>query len=256
MYLRQKKEVGILPMLRFICEICGKEFEASHRRKQIHCPLCAESLRSRGLGPRQQISQTAQRINPEVKEIDWSSANNTLLYYLERFNRYSVYDGIIPNEMDLLTDDDRHLANQIAARMGIDVWMPIIGQSISNIQQWDLLSMTDIEWQCCKEVVRKEIPNLLHKGIGIARLTKALHRKRPQLIPICDSVLCKALNVGNNDEVDTLVECMSKLRSIGQANEWLLGELQMKYKAKGYDLSELRILEILYWVQYGPFPVK
>lgn len=256
-------------MLLLTCKVCGKEFEARRRRRSPHCGQCAERLRKEGRGPIQ-----VRRRHPEPKEgvpeivghgvpgqitvalvADVPCPGDKyLLYYVRRFGRYPKYDGVRPDSMNVLTDHDRELANQVAARMGSQVWRNLVGESIEDVWQLDLLRASDSAWAECKERMRRALSNLFRSpGIGVARLTKALHRKRPQLIPICDSVLCKALQVTARNKVEIVIECMDKLRQVAQGNLSSLAGLRQLSEKSGMELSELRILEILHWTEFGPF---
>ena len=239
-------------MLTLECEIYGRIFEARRRRKIVHCRECAERLRKEGRGPIQQKSK-GEHV-PAIQALDWSKAGEYVLYYLKRFGRSSKYDGVNPDKIDEITDQDRTLANQIAARIGEKVWHPLVHKPITEIGRWDLLCMSDLDWQARRSVIRSKLAVLLGcPGIGVARLTKALHRKRPDLIPICDRVLCKALTILQHNKADKIIECMEKLRQVGQRNLDALSKLRELTRNKGTELTELRILEILHWVEFGPF---
>lgn len=243
--------------LTLTCEACGKKFEAGARRKIVRCRECAEEIRHRGLGPVQIKKRPVTSpffSKPIIKEIAWEHADRDLSYYLARFNRYRVYDGVIPSDLDKVTDEDRRMANQIAARMSANTWAQIVGQSIAPIGNWDLLRMTDLEWQRRAEVIHEVLGGLLeHPGIGVARITKGLHRKRPNLIPVCDSVVLDAMGVGAGHKADRVTICMERLRSIGCQQIHRLTELRQISRQHEAEMSELRILELLYWVQFGPF---
>jgi DNA-directed RNA polymerase subunit RPC12/RpoP len=245
-------------LLTLTCETCGSRFEAYSRRKVVHCQECAEELRRKGLGP-VQVKRRAYA-NPipnksQAKEIAWERSESYLAYYLKRFNRFPVYDGVMPSDPDQITDEDRRIANKIAARMSAKTWAPIIGQSIAQVGDWDLLNMSDLQWQSRMKVIYKVLSVLLrHSGIGVARLTKALHRKRPKLIPICDNIVLKAVGVDQGNKADGIVTCMDRLRIVGRKQLPRLQELRKLSKELKAEMSELRILELLYWVQFGPFP--
>jgi hypothetical protein len=177
-----------------------------------------------------------------------------MFYYLYRFGRYQTYDKIKPEDYQKISDQDRQLANKLAARMGTESWKPLIGQSISDIKlDWNLFCMTDNQWLHCAQVTTGVLSHLLIKGVGVPRLTKALHRKRPNFIPVCDSVLLKAFQIKSSAKADKVVECMEKLRHTGQINLEVLTRLRNLSRAKGMEMTELRILELLYWVIFGPF---
>ena len=239
------------------CEICRKKFEARARRKNVHCRECAEELRRRGQGPVQVKGTTS--VNPPhnnlpAKEIRWEQAEDDLAYYLKRFNRFPVYDGITPSELSQITDEDRRLANKVAARMSVKTWAPVVGDSIAQVGHWDLFNMSDLEWQRRKETINQVLQALLRpSGIGVARLTKGLHRKRPNLIPICDSVIQKVLGITAGSKADRIVACMDEFRPIGRKHICALENLRKLSKQLQAEMTELRILELLYWVQFGPF---
>jgi hypothetical protein len=225
----------------------------------VHCRECAEDLRRKGLGPLQAKRRTPPHVaysNLQLKEICWEQAEKDVVYYLERFKRFRVYDGVTPSDLDRITDEDRQLANKIAARISAKIWTQITStdDSIARIGDWDLLGMNYPEWQRRKEIIRDVISIPLSKrGIGVARLTKALHQKRPRLMPICDSVLEDALVVCFVDKADRIIACMDRLRVIGQKHISRLQNLQELSKQTKAEMTALRILELLYWVQFGPF---
>lgn len=177
-----------------------------------------------------------------------------MFYYLCRFGRYPKYDKIKPEDYQRITDQDRQLANKLAARMGTEVWKPLIGQSISDIKlDWNLFCMTDDQWRHCAQITSEVLSHFFVMGVGVPRLTKALHRKRPDFMPVCDSVLLEAFQIKSSDKADKVVECMEKLRHMGRINLDVLTSLRNLSRAKGMEMTELRILELLYWVIFGPF---
>ena len=242
-----------------VCETCGREFEARAHTRVIHCRECAEDLRSRGEGPvqiqRRLSANSPYNTDIQAKEISWKRAEDNLVYYLNRFRRFPAYDGVMPSELHRITDADRLIANKIAGRVSAKTWAAVIGDSIAQIGDWDLLDMTDPEWQSRKEVIREVLGRMLeHKGIGVARLTKALHRKRPKLIPICDSVILEALGVKAVNKAGRITGCMDRFRIIGREQLSRLKDLREVSKRLRCEMTELRILELLYWVEFGPFP--
>lgn len=225
----------------------------------MHCRECAEALRSKGQGPIQIQRRVSAKLsydsNIQAKDISWEQTEDNLAYYLKRFNRFPTYDGAMPSDSDQITDEDRQIANKIAARMSAETWAPIVGESIAEIGDWDLLNMTDFEWQSRKEAIHEVLNTLSgHLGIGVARLTKALHRKRPKLIPICDSVVLEALGVEPGNKADRVISCMGRFRIVGRKQLSRLRDLRELSKQLHSEMTELRILELLYWVQFGPFP--
>jgi hypothetical protein len=95
-------------------------------------------------------------------------------------------------------------------------------------------------------------------GIGFSKMTKALHRKRPALIPILDSVVQRYLTEDDasarsletfGDRATALVR--SYKRDLDR-NRGELKEIQRELAGRGYRLTEVRILDILIWSVSAP----
>lgn len=201
-------------------------------------------------------SQTANStlIFPDGRNI--VQAERKIVYYLDRFGTYPRYDAFVPSSLNVITADDRHLANQLAARRGASAWAPLVGQSIETISEnWDLLRMSDRTWEYAQSVTRQVLsPLLTVRGIRIASLTKALHRKRPDFIPVCDAILLNIFGVEiDTKQADSALELMNGLRQIGLLNTGVLERLAAETLRMACPLSELRILDALCWVEWGPF---
>ena len=90
-------------------------------------------------------------------------------------------------------------------------------------------------------------------GIGFAKTTKALHRKRPALIPILDSVVQSYLTTEEPglQSIDSFGERATALtRSYKRdldRNLRALKQVQRELARRGYRLTEVRILDILIW---------
>ena len=90
-------------------------------------------------------------------------------------------------------------------------------------------------------------------GIGFSKMTKALHRKRPALIPILDSVVQSYLTTEEADlrSIDSFGERATALtrsykRNLDR-NRSALKQVQRELARRGYRLTEVRILDILIW---------
>src|SRR5262245_11151644 len=91
------------------------------------------------------------------------------------------------------------------------------------------------------------------RGVGFSKMTKALHPKRPALIPMLDSVVQAYLTA---DAPQTAASesfgerATALLRSYKRdldRNEAGLREIQRRLATRGYRLSEVRILDLLIW---------
>ena len=82
------------------------------------------------------------------------------------------------------------------------------------------------------------------KGFRAAKVTKILHRKRPQLVPIFDSKVAEFYGVPTHQPWHLWPILQAELRT--QA-EWLQ-ELGAAYRTgEGRPLSGLRVLDIVVW---------
>ncbi|MBM4447294.1 MAG: hypothetical protein FJ023_08120 [Chloroflexi bacterium] len=98
--------------------------------------------------------------------------------------------------------------------------------------------------------------------VSIPRLTKILHKKRPNMIPILDSVvvgkylqpLLEKQGVASiREETLRAVYCIKELKKDADTNKEALTELQNYCKKRWYDISVIRVLDILLWSCLGPF---
>ena len=91
------------------------------------------------------------------------------------------------------------------------------------------------------------------RGIGFSKMTKALHPKRPALIPMLDSVVQAYLTSDDpgagssgsfGERATALVR--SYKRDVDD-NRSALREIQRELASRGYRLTEVRILDLLIW---------
>ena len=87
------------------------------------------------------------------------------------------------------------------------------------------------------------------RGVGMSKMTKALYRKRPALIPILDSIVQGYL-VGD----DLGAQAPFGERALGLVrgyrrdldNNWAaVGAVRQELAGRGYELTEVRILDLL-----------
>ena len=88
------------------------------------------------------------------------------------------------------------------------------------------------------------------RGVGLSKATKALHRKRPALIPMLDSVVQKYL--ADNDPGaqapfgERALELIRGYKNDLDLNRAALSTLRCEI-GRSRDLSEVRILDLLIW---------
>jgi hypothetical protein len=91
------------------------------------------------------------------------------------------------------------------------------------------------------------------RGVGFSKMTKALHRKRPALIPMLDSVVQAYLardDPGTPSSGSFGERATALVRSYKHdldRNRSVLHELQQELARRTYRLTEVRILDLLIW---------
>jgi hypothetical protein len=91
------------------------------------------------------------------------------------------------------------------------------------------------------------------RGVGFSKMTKALHRKRPALIPMLDSVVQKYLagdDPGTHSPESFGTQATGLVRSYKRdldRNRSVLRELKRALAGRGYPLTEVRLLDLLIW---------
>jgi len=139
------------------------------------------------------------------KTITWYSAN------LRHFRSY-LKNRHLPDSLD----------NIMGARFGKLYSRNLIDKDISFIpDNLDLITMPNQNWNLCKQMMKDPLQDLLNlPGVACAVLTKAIHRKRPNLIPVCDAIVVEDV-LGTNSgkkNANTILMVMEKLRDVGQKN--------------------------------------
>jgi hypothetical protein len=89
------------------------------------------------------------------------------------------------------------------------------------------------------------------RGIGLSKVTKTLHPKRPALIPMLDSVVRAYLEKDDLGGSDSFGEQGTVLvrgyKDDLDRNRGPFRRLQRELADRGYQLTEVRILDILIW---------
>ncbi len=89
------------------------------------------------------------------------------------------------------------------------------------------------------------------RGVGISKVTKALHPKRPALIPMLDSVVQSYLK---DDDFGALVPFGERALGLVRGykrdldrNRLAIRAVRRELALRGHDLTEVRILDLLIW---------
>lgn len=86
------------------------------------------------------------------------------------------------------------------------------------------------------------------RGVGFSKMTKALHPKRPALVPMLDSFVQQYLGAPSAESFgERATELVRRYKQDLDRNRPALRELRQELASHGYRLTEVRILDLLIW---------
>jgi hypothetical protein len=100
--------------------------------------------------------------------------------------------------------------------------------------------------------LRKIFSSINSKGTRNAKITKVLHKRFPNLIPIVDNIVGKVYFKGEyrGDDITTLLDVIKKIRQDFIRNKDLLNNIKFELKKEGIgNLTSLRIFDGLLWAK-------
>lgn len=162
-----------------------------------------------------------------------------------------------PQRSNRVVDRDVTAVNTtMAARTSHEAWAPVIASTDWSWLEcldpsWDLLQTpwSATEWALIGQRLATMFAVTKRRGLGLAVITKVLHIKRPQLIPVMDSVVIEQIGARVSDDVATWVAAIGQVRAVGRENLAELQGIRDHLRAKGIaDRSLVRILDVLLWV--------
>jgi Family of unknown function (DUF6308) len=177
------------------------------------------------------------------------------LEFLAAYSSYESYDFSGPGSFD---ETDLRLANRGGARISTAEITAIlerrdeIERALRKIHPDASLAdaTSSIPWIALTQLF-DAFADI--RGIGFSKLTKALHKKRPALIPMLDSVVQTYLTRDDpgpppsgsfGERATALVR--SYKRDLDR-NRSVLREIQQELASRKYRLTEVRILDLLIW---------
>jgi hypothetical protein len=90
------------------------------------------------------------------------------------------------------------------------------------------------------------------RGVGFSKMTKALHPKRPALIPMLDSVVQQYLGAPSAESFgEGATELVRRYKQDLDRNRLALRELGRELSHRGYRLTEVRMLDLLIWSAFA-----
>jgi hypothetical protein len=220
-------------------------------------PLCTRALDTPAV--------TATAIPPLILRNGTRIENvlDTALEFVDQDGSYRSYDLAPVKQDNVLTEADIRVANAMIARMsprviaGIYARAPVINAALAKIPASATLTAPAdaIPWERLKELIQamQGIPE-----VKLARQTKVLHKKRPALIPILDSVLETYLRRVDrlrrtSDPAHDTVELIRSYKRELEATLEPLGALQIELRRRDIDLTECRLLDLFLWGYSGTY---
>lgn len=155
---------------------------------------------------------------------------------------------------------DLRLANRGGARIAASEISAIlerrraIERALRAITPDASLTARSVAWAPLEELFAA-FENL--RGIGLSKMTKTLHPKRPALIPMLDSVVQRHLHDDDPGAAAPFGERgLALVRGYKRdldRNRRAVRALQRELAQRGHELTEVRILDLLIWsVEVGP----
>jgi hypothetical protein len=183
---------------------------------------------------------------------------SVVLGFLERWH----FDVSPASESASFAESDLRRANRGGARISAAEIGAILGRGRAIERALGAIAAdaslagaaTSVPWLPLRQLF-EAFANI--RGVGLSKMTKALHYKRPALIPMLDSVVQKYLQ-----DDDLGVKAPFAERALGlvrgykrdlDLNRAALRAVRLEIARRGYGLTEVRILDLLIWsVEVAP----
>lgn len=191
-----------------------------------------------------------------IEHADWLAE---AFFTLDPSSQPGGYDAWIMSA-DQLTDritrgDIKAINSSMRARSSPDVWTSVFnrpGTWLADVRQsWRLFELTDESWQTdAAPALARCIQHLRKHGRGVSVGTKVLHIKRPDLIPVCDSLVVEQLRFPAPTTGESAVDIIRHLRIEGRRQIKPLRVIQAHLDEIGLKRSLVRILDGLLWASH------
>jgi Family of unknown function (DUF6308) len=198
---------------------------------------------------------TVSSVRPVVLRngVDIEDPLEVVLGFLEAYWRFDVSDRSRPGSFD---ESDLRLANRDGARIAAAEIAAIlerrraIERALRTIAPRASLTgaASSVPWLPLKQLF-DAFADI--RGVGFSKMTKALHPKRPALIPMLDSVVQNYL-----EDDDLGAQATFGERALGlvrgykrdlDRNRAAVRAVRQELAGRGYELTEVRILDLLVW---------
>jgi len=179
--------------------------------------------------------------------------------FCERDASYREYDlrPDVKDDSELLEKDIR-FANHMVARMGPLIIKSVVGRrrainsALARVAPTVSISDANIPWIALEQLFSAT----LGPELGPARVTKILHKKRPKLIPILDSVVVSYCKVACGNDVwhkDTASSMIAYTKAIKDDIDENLYVLESAIQMSALRLTVVRAFDILLWAYSGAY---
>ncbi|MDP9496919.1 MAG: DUF6308 family protein [Actinomycetota bacterium] len=188
--------------------------------------------------------------------------DQVLLDHLDERNSWSypAYDRMVTNGSAVLVDGDLLAPNLIGTAVDRDRFLLLreLMPRLAGVADLPLVALDEADDTVVERVaelfaVLDEAP-YAGRGVRGTILSKVLHRKRPDLVPLYDSRIFEAYTAPgaiDRSAHRTWGEFMGRLlrqmRTDLQAERAAFGVLQQVARGAGAELTRLRVLDVLVW---------
>ena len=195
-------------------------------------------------------------------DVFFSNPESRIREYCE-IEVYAGYDNQHP-ENNVIRFADLDAANNLYAmidRYDKTESRRILDQSgklsplLSEIPNTPIFEFNDDEWTNIKSLVEKLLVKFVSiYGVGIAKATKILHLKRPELFPVLDSYVIQFLTGKNlsssNRDVRLALQSLDTSKQLIQTQINEFKQLQNTVNDLPIPLTVVRLFDILCWSTY------
>ena len=91
------------------------------------------------------------------------------------------------------------------------------------------------------------------RGVGFSKMTKALHKKRPALIPMLDSIVQTylAADAAGESFGERATALVRGYKVDLDRNRVVLRAVRRELARRGYDVTEVRVLDLMIWSAFA-----
>jgi len=170
-------------------------------------------------------------------------------------DRHSINDIVSKEDIDaanklyaMIDRYDRKESKRLFSRSGR------ISKILSMVPNKDISALSPDAWFELRKKIKELLAEFLSvEGVGLAKTTKILHLKRPNLFPVLDSFVIKFLlyiniaDVEKNRQVEIGLQALEHVRDIMRKQKTAFEELIERTNDIPIALTSVRMFDILCW---------